>query len=487
MRTKKTIQNLKTLCLMTIVLLAVFGCGQEKNFGRFESDENFSQDGITQVQYSNQKVNLDLTAMASEDREVIKLNEKFFNHSNVRELSSNALILPARTKLTIVRQENCSDAAAKKLDDSDQTVEGGDQDRASDKLQIKAHTIRLRNQAQLERLAKKYNDNPCILEVSAGTEVSLTAGPLTNDPLLYRQNQLPAIRADEGLKKLFPNLTLSQKVLIAVVDTGVEYTHDDLKNVMWRNSQGHYGYNFADRNTNPMDDNGHGTHVAGLIGAQGNNKTGVRGVLPSGAQIMAVKVFSNKGNGSTADIINGIRWAADNGAQVINLSLAGPGSSYSMKSALRYAVSKGALVLAAAGNASVDLGKSFYFPAGYGREISGMITVGSFDAEYKDRSSFSNYNPNYVEISSPGSGGIYSTYIRNWYLDLQGTSMATPVAAGAAALAISYLKSKGKSISPASLENLLKDSSTKSQALAPFVQNGNAVDVSRMADLLLAK
>lgn len=459
------------------------GCGTGPNAGQFEINENQSQGEFSQISYENQKVSLDLSAMAAENQAIAQMNVAALNTSSAAALKSRAFFLPSGTKLTLVTEEKCN--GGKNLDDADQTVIDDAEKAEADHLAIKARTIVLRRKINLEDLAKKYNSHPCVLEVSSSTQVQVIAAGLTNDPLSSVQLHLPAIQTDEGLKKLFPQLSIKQKVIIAVVDTGVDYNHEDLKTVMWKDSDGSVGYNFVKKNKNPMDDYGHGTHVAGLIGAQGNNGIGVRGILPTGAQIMAVKVLTGKGEGTYADLINGVRWAADHQAKVINLSLAGSGENASMKSALNYAVSKGATVFLAAGNAAVDLGKTFYSPASYGKDIAGAITVGSFDSVYKDRSSFSNYSASSVELSAPGSNGVRSTYPNNNYIDMQGTSMSSPVAAGAAAVAISYLGSKGKSLSPAELEKLIEASAIKSKALVPFVLNGNELNLSRLADSLL--
>lgn len=484
--------KIKQTFFYALLSLSIFfvlsACGIKVQYRYGDQQRQLSKNAESQTEYSYQKVHLDLSTMAIEDANLAHLNPSVFHMDNADEISEmtlNSFVLPERTKLTIVRDENCKAMTSMNLNDEDHEEIHHAPQIASDQLVIKAHTVVLRKKTNLKQLAQKLNANPCILEVSSATEVFPTALPLTNDPHVPRQKQLAAISADQGYRKLFPSQKPLQPVVVAVIDTGVDYTHEDLRTVMWKNTDGTFGYNFPGKSKNPMDDDGHGTHVAGLIGAQGNNNLGVRGVLPFNTQVMAIKVFPKSGPGTNADIINGIRWAADHGANVINLSLAGPGANSSMRSALVYAVNKGAIVFAAAGNAGVDIGKLFYFPAGYGKDIAGMITVGSFDSVYKDRSSFSNFSSTYVELSSPGSNGVHSTYLGNSYIDLQGTSMATPVAAGAAALAISYLKSKGKKMAPAALEKLIRDSAVSSQILAPFVAEGKALDISRMADMLM--
>ncbi|MBN3923082.1 S8 family serine peptidase, partial [Nostoc sp. NMS4] len=153
-------------------------------------------------------------------------------------------------------------------------------------------------------------------------------------------------------------------VVVAVVDTGVDYNHEDLKNNIWTNSKeipgngidddgngyvdDNYGWNFADNNNNTLDDNSHGTHVSGTIAGE-NNNYGVTGIAYD-AKIMPVKVLDSSGSGSYSSIAKGIRYAVDNGANVINLSLGGGSSNRTLQSAIDYASSKGVIVVMAAGN-----------------------------------------------------------------------------------------------------------------------------------------
>ncbi|RJQ32863.1 MAG: peptidase S8 [Actinobacteria bacterium] len=232
---------------------------------------------------------------------------------------------------------------------------------------------------------------------------------------------------------------LSNPVTVAVVDSGVDLAHPDLSGRLVA------GYDFTEDNDQPYDDIGHGTHVAGIIAANANNGQGVAGVS-WGAKVMPVKVMSN-GVGYDWTVAQGIKWAVDNGANIINLSLGGPGYSAILDEATTYAYNHGVIVLAAAGN---DESSEIEYPAGNQH----VVGVGATD-DRDTHAYFSNYNST-VDISAPGVD-IFSTYgylgSGHSYVSMSGTSMATPMAAGLAAL----VKSKYPSMSVDEVVSRLKD------------------------------
>jgi thermitase len=219
-------------------------------------------------------------------------------------------------------------------------------------------------------------------------------------------------------------------VKVAVVDTGVSYNHPDLIGKVDK------GWDFVDSDADPMDVQGHGTHVAGIAAGTAGNNVGGSGVAPS-SRILAVRVLGADGSGYYSWIANGITYAADHGAKVINLSLGGDQGSAALENAVNYATAKGAIVTCASGN---DGRGSLGYPARYANCLSVGATTQS-DA----RSSFSDWGPG-LDVVAPGSD-ILSSVISGGYEAWSGTSMATPMASGVAALLYSQGLSRAQVMS----------------------------------------
>ena len=229
---------------------------------------------------------------------------------------------------------------------------------------------------------------------------------------------------------------------IAVIDTGVDYNHPDLKANMWTNpgeiagdgidNDGNgviddvHGFNAFANSGNPMDGHGHGTHCAGTIGAVGNNELGVVGANHN-AQIMAVKIFDDKGSTNTAAILRGIEYTTKMGARITSNSWGGGPASEAQKEA--FAASP-ALHIMAAGNNGRDNDKTANFPSNY--ELPNIIAVAASDRNDK-KASFSNFGATQVDIAAPGKD-IYSCAPGGGYQFMSGTSMATPLTSGVAGL-----------------------------------------------------
>lgn len=236
-----------------------------------------------------------------------------------------------------------------------------------------------------------------------------------NDTSYNAQWGLSRIRAPEAWA-----LSKGGGVLLAVLDTGTDYTHSDLSSKVRTDID----YDYINDDSDAMDDNGHGTHVSGIAAAATNNNQGVAG-LGWEATILPLKVMNSEGEGSTAELIPAIYYAADLGAKVINMSLGGPYSCPSnLQDAVNYAYGRGALLVAAAGNGGTY---RTLFPANCAH-VLGVAATTSLD----NRASFSNYGP-HVSVAAPGTN-ILSTLPYNLYDYWNGTSMATPFVAGLAAL-----------------------------------------------------
>ncbi len=203
-------------------------------------------------------------------------------------------------------------------------------------------------------------------------------------------------------------LTSASNVVVAVLDTGVRYTHEDLASNIWVNPMdGGHGWNALTGTNDPNDDGGHGTLMAGIIGAVGNNGLGVVGMAWQ-VQIMACKCLDSSGNGSDSDLIACIDYARTNGAGIINASLSGPNYSQALYDAINSARSAGIIFVASAGNAypSVNIDLNPVYPACYA--LDNIVSV-AYTTRTDDLGFLSNYGPTNVDLAAPGDQ-IYSTY-----------------------------------------------------------------------------
>ena len=223
----------------------------------------------------------------------------------------------------------------------------------------------------------------------------------------------------------------ASSVVVAVTDTGIRYTHEDLADNMWSDGSGQHGFDAYDEDTDPMDTNGHGTHVAGIIGARGNNGLGTTGVAWR-VQLMALRFIGPNG-GTTSDAIRVINYARLNGAHIINASWGGGGFSEGLSAAIKACYAADIPVVAAAGNFTRDNDTIIHYPSGY--HTPNVVAVASSDAN-DGLSFFSNYGNTFVDLAAPGAD-IWSCGIASDsdYRYLSGTSMAAPHVAGALALA----------------------------------------------------
>lgn len=277
---------------------------------------------------------------------------------------------------------------------------------------------------------------------------------LPDDPALWRQYGLSNTGqtggcegADIRAPEAWDLETGDPGVVVAVIDSGVDYTHPDLATNIWVNEDevprnwmddDHNGYvddvqgwNFDNGTNNPWDENKHGTHVAGIIGAVGDNGRGVAGVCWN-VSLMPLKFIGSDGSGSSDAAIQAILYAVDNGARVISSSWGGWGGSQALEAAIRTAEEAGVLFIAAAGNNGLDndLPLIRNYPSSY--PLANIIAVAA-SADNDALASFTNYGRSTVDLAAPGVG-IFSTVPGGGYEALSGTSMAAPFVAGVAAL-----------------------------------------------------
>jgi subtilisin family serine protease len=239
--------------------------------------------------------------------------------------------------------------------------------------------------------------------------------------------------------------TNAANVVVGVIDTGIDYTHPDLAQNIWTNpgeipgnhidddSNGFvddvHGWDFTNDSNNPSDENNHGTHVAGVIGARGNNGAGITGVAWE-VSLMPVKFLDANGIGLTSDAVDAVNYATLNGANVTCASWAGYGFSSALHDAFGAAATAGVIAIASAGNEAVNSDTVPSYPAGF--DLANIVSVGASDGA-DQLAGFSNYGATSVDFVAPGVG-IYSTIADGNYGTFSGTSTAAPLAAGAVAL-----------------------------------------------------
>ncbi|HZG16759.1 MAG TPA: S8 family serine peptidase [Candidatus Bathyarchaeia archaeon] len=299
------------------------------------------------------------------------------------------------------------------------------------------------DKATEEEALARLSSNPNVEYIEPN--ITMRAFGKISDPNYSEQWGLDAIHAAET----WAEATNTAEVTVAVVDTGVDYTHPDLASRVDTKND----YDYVNNDSDAMDDSGHGTHVAGILAAE-LNQVGIAGTVgPVDVNILPLKVLNKKGEGTLDDVAMAIMDAADLGADVINVSLGGEwdeqldGKPRTMIEAVEYAMDKGAVVVAAAGNERDDT--AYYIPA----SISDVITVSAVDEDL-ERAYFSNYGDS-VDIAAPGEN-ILSTWPGGDYEYANGTSMATPFVSGAAAL----LKVQNPDLKPDELTDLLLEATT---------------------------
>lgn len=309
---------------------------------------------------------------------------------------------------------------------------------------------RLQNDASLEAFIEIAEPNYLYYASSTPNDPDLSKlWGLANDGAPDAVNQ-PGIKGvDISAERAWDLATGSKSTVVAVIDTGIDFKHPDLKDQAWINTKelngkpgvdddGNgfiddvYGYNFADNKGDATDDNGHGSHCSGTIGAKGNDGAGIVGVNWN-VSLMAVKFLDKNGSGSLANAIKAVDYARMMGAKIMSNSWGGSGFSDLLKKAIEDAEKSDVLFVAAAGNNGSDNDKTPTYPANY--ESPNVLSVAAIDNRGA-LASFSNYGLTKVHVAAPGVQ-IVSSVLAGGYEPYSGTSMATPHVSGIAALLLS--------------------------------------------------
>ncbi|UCD15028.1 MAG: S8 family serine peptidase, partial [Candidatus Omnitrophota bacterium] len=305
-------------------------------------------------------------------------------------------------------------------------------------------------------MAEEYSKSPYVEYAEPNYIVKAQMVP--NDPYYHSKGSWGQSYDDLwGLKKIetekaWDKTAGNENIIIAIVDTGIDYNHEDLTVNMWRNGgeildngidddnngyiDDYYGYDFQNSDGDPRDDYGHGTHCAGIAAARGNNSIGIIGVCPN-ARVMAVKFMNKNGSGSLTNAVNALVYAADNGADILSNSWGAKGTSRTLIDVLNYTFNLGCVNIAAAGNDGINVRD--FTPAGIDTVLAVAATnVNDFKA------GFSNYGAE-INVAAPGvdilslraEGTSMGDPVGERYCRASGTSMACPHVAGLAALVLS--------------------------------------------------
>lgn len=295
--------------------------------------------------------------------------------------------------------------------------------------------------------------------------------------------------ADISATVAWAKTTGNENLVVAVLDTGIDYSHEDLIKNMWTRpaSMAPYqdselgvvddltGFNAIDNASDPMDDNGHGTHCAGIIGAEGENDLGIAGVNWK-VKLMPLKFMNAGGSGTTKDAIEAINYVINRkkagvNVRIISASWGSTQRSRALETVIRKAYENDILFVAAAGNSSTNNDRRPHFPSNY--NVPNVISVAALDRS-DQLATFSNFGANTVAIAAPGVD-ILSTWLGNSYEEKSGTSMATPVVSGVAALIVS----ENPRISVDDLKKRILDSTDPIVALKGKTATGGRINAAK--------
>ena len=356
---------------------------------------------------------------------------------------------------------------------------------------IRAEEQRITRRGVLDAV-KRYRGHPAVEFIEPNWV--LHADVVPSDPLFDQQwgllnsgqtGGLPG--ADIHAPAAWDLETGSSDVVVAIIDTGTDITHPDLAANIWTNpneipgngidDDGNglvddvHGYDFVNSDPDPTDDSGHGTHVSGTVAAVGNNGIGVAGVSWH-ARILPLKFLDATGAGSTANAVECVEYAIQNGARILNMSWGGEEFSEALELAIEDANAAGIICVAAAGNDGLSLDQFPHYPASF---TAPNIVAVAASTDQDELAGFSNFGRATVALAAPGAN-IWSTFPNGTYASFNGTSMAAPHVSGALAL----LMSRFPGMSIAQMKAVLLNSADAIPALEGLVASGGRLNLVRM-------
>ena len=310
------------------------------------------------------------------------------------------------------------------------------------------------------------------------------SGVTPNDPSFAAQWALSNTGQNNGqygsdidVSKAWQTTTGGQGTVIAIIDSGVDFTHPDLVNNEWTNPSpangDTHGWDYVTDSAAIRDEFGHGTAIAGIIAAQGNNGLGVSGVMWR-ASLMSLRVLDNTGSGDISSAVEAIDYAVAHNAQVINLSWGTAGESAALKDAIERANRRGVVVVCSAGNTSQDVDAAPYYPASFG--IRDVLSVAGSD-NFDRLASWSNWGNQSISLAAPGDN-VLTTKIGGGYANVSGTSAAAPLVTGIAGL----IKSANYSLNPHAVAKAITSGVRQVASLRGKVSSGGVASASGAID-----
>ncbi len=467
---------------LLLSILVLTGCGGFQS--TTENSSNFSQSTRTQTDLLvvSEKLVVQKSAVQKVESSALSKVSKAAEDGDYSQFEK--YIAASGTKWTALLDNECLQDALE--DDFSKVLANQEFDLRSLAQKQVAYSFELQEEISLRDLALKLDATGCALRMENEIDdVSLT---YVNDPDYQsgKQNYLKDIKA-QFAKTIMKSVAHSQDVVVAVLDTGIDDDHEDFdRQMIWRDQRGFRGIDFANNDFDPNDGHNHGTFVSSIVAANSDNGVGMAGVATQGVKIMPIKVLSDKGSGLSSNIVNGIYYAIENGAHVINMSLGSAKESVIMQKAIQDAIDNGIVVVSAAGNSSLPLSDSYFIsPAGYAHQQRGHISVGALETS-ETLARFSNFGSNWVELAAPGVN-IHGAHKQNAYATASGTSAASPIVAGAAAVLIYQKLNSGQGYTPGEIEDFILQNSTKTPSLQRQVSNGHSLNFELLSAELVQR